>query len=292
MTPFDLYHDLAARLLGREDFPLPLPECDRNYPHNIGLLSDAEESALAASVLNHTRGLSLEDWRALDMEQRLPWMRFAVDKSGLGANGGQPDRASILLSLGDRIRADSPVIDADEVSTWPDGLVEEFVADGTLISIEAAKSIACDACGHDHVESVEYIKSPSASELRAYISCPTVGRVLVPFVRLRRWAIDPQKFQSPAELESVSPAGDEPLADRAQLVLIAMLELDAVDSDRRKPTDEIAIKALGEGTDPNALKGVMSDLKTRELINSKTGRGGGCWLTDKGNSRASKLRDH
>ncbi len=86
-------------------------------------------------------------------------------------------------------------------------------------------------------------------------------------------------------------ASEEPLSDRAQLVLVAMLELDAVDSDRRRSTEEIAIKALGNDADPNALKAVMAELKTRRLIDSKTGRGGGCWLTDAGIARAQKLRN-
>lgn len=93
-----------------------------------------------------------------------------------------------------------------------------------------------------------------------------------------------------SELFGVPPSED-PLTDRAQLVLIAMLELDAVDSDRRRSTEDIAIKALGNDADPNALKVVMADLKTRRLIDSKTGRGGGCWLTDAGIARAQKLRN-
>lgn len=88
-----------------------------------------------------------------------------------------------------------------------------------------------------------------------------------------------------------APPSEEPLSERARLVLVAMLELDAFDSDRRRPTDEIAVKALGTDTDPNALKSVMAELKTRRLINSKTGRGGGCWLTDNGRQRAEKLRN-
>jgi hypothetical protein len=87
-----------------------------------------------------------------------------------------------------------------------------------------------------------------------------------------------------------TPIVDEPLSERSQLVLVAMHLLEAFDSDRRKPTEEIAVKALGGGADPNALKGVMAELKTRELINSKTGRGGGCWLTESGRARAEKLR--
>lgn len=88
-----------------------------------------------------------------------------------------------------------------------------------------------------------------------------------------------------------APPSEEPLTDRAQLVLVAMLDLDAVDSDRRKSTEEIAIHALGNSADPNALKAVMAELKTRRLIDSKTGRGGGCWLTDAGIARAQKLRN-
>jgi hypothetical protein len=85
------------------------------------------------------------------------------------------------------------------------------------------------------------------------------------------------------------PVDDEPLNNRAQSVLIAMLELGALDSDHRQSTEDIAIKALGDGTDPNALKSVMADLKTRKLIGSKTGSGGGCWLTGAGKLRAEKL---
>jgi hypothetical protein len=85
------------------------------------------------------------------------------------------------------------------------------------------------------------------------------------------------------------PVEEEPLSDRAQSVLMAMLELGALDSDQRRSTEDIAIKTLGDGTDPNALKSVMADLKTRKFINSKTGSGGGCWLTEAGKRRAEKL---
>lgn len=83
---------------------------------------------------------------------------------------------------------------------------------------------------------------------------------------------------------------DEPLSERAQLVLIAMLELKAISSDARQSTEEIATAALGGGADANALKGVVSELNTRGHIESKTGRGGGCWLTEKGRLRGEKLR--
>lgn len=92
-----------------------------------------------------------------------------------------------------------------------------------------------------------------------------------------------------APAPKVETSGEEPLSDRAQFVLVAMLQLGAIDSDKRRPTEEIAAKALGDQADANALKAVMSELNTRGLIDSKTGRGGGCWLTDKGRVRAAKL---
>jgi hypothetical protein len=83
---------------------------------------------------------------------------------------------------------------------------------------------------------------------------------------------------------------EEPLSDRAQLVLVAMHELGAIDSDTRRSTEVIAARAIGANADANSLKSVMSDLKTRQLIETKTGRGGGCWLAKNGQSRAKKLR--
>jgi len=88
---------------------------------------------------------------------------------------------------------------------------------------------------------------------------------------------------------SQATSADEPLSVRAQEVLIAMLDLDAIDSDRRQSTETIAVRA--SGGDANSLKTVMSDLNTRQLIASKTGRTGGCWLTARGIARAGKLRD-
>lgn len=97
------------------------------------------------------------------------------------------------------------------------------------------------------------------------------------------------KPKAPDSVQTAT-SNEEPLSDRAQEVLVAMLELGAIDSDSRRSTAEIAAKAIGPGTDANSLKNVMADLSTRKLVVSKTGRGGGCWLTKNGQARAEKLR--
>lgn len=91
--------------------------------------------------------------------------------------------------------------------------------------------------------------------------------------------------------ETAANCPDEPLSERAQLVLAAMLELDAVDSDRRRPVEEIAPRALGPEADANALKLVLAELRGKGMARSKTGRGGGFWLTDKGRRRAERLAE-
>ncbi|GAB6188166.1 hypothetical protein [Thermopirellula anaerolimosa] len=92
-------------------------------------------------------------------------------------------------------------------------------------------------------------------------------------------------------LETAANCPDEPLSERAQLVLAAMLELDAVDSDRRRSVEEIAPRALGPQADANALKLVLAELRAKGMTRSKTGRGGGFWLTDKGQRRAERLAE-
>ncbi|MDZ4657842.1 MAG: hypothetical protein SH868_09735, partial [Bythopirellula sp.] len=56
------------------------------------------------------------------------------------------------------------------------------------------------------------------------------------------------------EAETPLTNSEEPLGDRAQVVLIAMLEMGAIDSDARRTTEEIAIKAFSNKADANSLK--------------------------------------
>ncbi|GIW80429.1 MAG: hypothetical protein KatS3mg105_2236 [Gemmatales bacterium] len=87
------------------------------------------------------------------------------------------------------------------------------------------------------------------------------------------------------------PVEDEPLSNRAQEVLVAMLQLNAVDSDSRQSTAAIAARAMGAEADANSLKPVISELATRQLIQTRAHRGGGCWLTEAGKRRAEKLNN-
>jgi hypothetical protein len=80
---------------------------------------------------------------------------------------------------------------------------------------------------------------------------------------------------------------DDPLCERAQIVLQVLLTRNAVDSDSRVTTAEI-VETTG-GIDPVPYKPVIADLCRRGYAKTKEGRGGGVWLTEKGKERAAKL---
>jgi len=131
--------------------------------------------------------------------------------------------------------------------------------------------------------------------------CTACGRVFppasepIPIYRmtghtLTRTQADAQSRNARGSEMFKASSSDDPLSERAQLVLVAMLELGSIDSDTRTTTAEISVRAIGGQADANSLKTVMSELRTRGLIKTKTGSGGGCWLTEKGLARAQKLR--
>lgn len=109
----------------------------------------------------------------------------------------------------ERARDKEPVFSADEVAAWPDGLLEQLVADGVLKATSNAATVTCNSCGHDHVETVEYIQSPPGTNLRAYISCPENGRVRVPFSRLRRWNVNRERLPVPKDQDTYSDANNK-----------------------------------------------------------------------------------
>jgi hypothetical protein len=88
----------------------------------------------------------------------------------------------------------------------------------------------------------------------------------------------------------VTTVSDEPLSDRAESMLVAMLDLNAFDADRRRSTATIASTAFRATYDVNSLKPVVVELKRRGLIATKKGPRGGCWLTERGKLRAQKLK--
>jgi len=106
----------------------------------------------------------------------------------------------------DRALAREPIFTADEVAAWPDGLLDQLLEDGVLKATGNAASVTCDACGQDHVETVECIESPPGTGLRAYIPCPENGRVRVSLARLRCWIVNKEKIPPSVDTLAGAPA--------------------------------------------------------------------------------------
>jgi hypothetical protein len=128
-----------------------------------------------------------------------------------------PDVPQFVL---DRLRAKEPVFTADEVACWPDGLLDQLLAEGVLHPAENAKSVVCDACGRGHVEEVIFIESPPGSGVRAYITCPEAGRVRIDLNRLRQWAVNQSTLES-----ILAPPGPQGSADKPRFVFRRIGEL-------------------------------------------------------------------
>jgi hypothetical protein len=111
----------------------------------------------------------------------------------------------------------------------------------------------------------------------------------VSLFRLTSDALDRIKVHIRDSQNSPGTIADEvPLNGREQQILMAMLKLEAVDSDRRKKARVIA-KAEGY-EDSNSIKSVLAKLVKLKLIDSKQYSGGGYWLTEAGKHRALKLK--
>lgn len=103
---------------------------------------------------------------------------------------------TLTTELFSRIESSDPTFDADAVARWPAGWLDRLTGLGLLAKTTPAESVRCDACGHDHVESVLWIDVPGLPR-RAFVPCPEYRSVRVDPARLDRWAV---RFDRLAEL--------------------------------------------------------------------------------------------
>jgi hypothetical protein len=106
-------------------------------------------------------------------------------------------------------------------------------------------------------------------------------------------------LRSQGAVEAIKKAADDlvvamrvdpaKLDEDLQNILVAMLELGATNESKRRTTNEIAERALGNSELGETLKPKMPKLKGRGFVSSKPYRGGGCWLTSAGKAAAEKL---
>ncbi len=145
---------------------------------------------------------------------------------GSGACGdGGSSKIEPFRQLLSRADDDPARFDGDEVANWPAGGLDRLIAMGFLIETYPAESVACDACGENHVESVRWIDTPDVRR-RAYIVCPEAGRVPVDPDRLRQWNVSGTSL-AVLVAEALGTAGGTEEVDRDRVWKLGRLRFGA-----------------------------------------------------------------
>ena len=98
--------------------------------------------------------------------------------------------------------------------------------------------------------------------------------------------VSDQQDSAPATVEAL-PSWEPTANSREHLAIIVLFEKKAFDYESRIPIETIAKEAASTGRDN--FSEVMAKLKSHGITASKVGRGGGCWLTERGRSLAARL---
>ena len=107
---------------------------------------------------------------------------------------------ALLLDRSDRT-GDAGIVIADDLVEAPDDALRMLKTNGWLMPTGPAVTVWCDGCDESHAEVPTLIRRSDQEPPRAYITCPTVGRVAVDLERLRQWQPDANAIaRSVAEL--------------------------------------------------------------------------------------------
>ena len=242
-------HDLVCRLLGGENINLGL-----NTP-----LGDRIKHELAESA-----------------------------KTGLVCYGNTPD----MIKYCGQVIEDDRVLRLDQDNTAPLTGMQE-------LEMLAAVDVDRQAAGRFETPRLSVTKitkhigipadPPNLERLQTVLY---LGEQKGSFVcdRDSRWMKHPER-EPAGQSATLAPAaqGHEELMDRHRRILQAMLELRAVSEASRRTQDDIAERAEGVTTPNATFKAKVAELRRRQFVATKEGRGGGCWLTELGRTVADEV---
>jgi len=102
------------------------------------------------------------------------------------------------------------VIGADEIAEWPPGIFERLRDANLLSETEPTQILECQGCEQACTMPVEILPQESGRPARAFIACDKrsdVGRVAVPFPRLRQWQMTRGSFGRLQATWAAAPEG-------------------------------------------------------------------------------------
>jgi len=99
-----------------------------------------------------------------------------------------------LKQLAERLRTyDSEIITADEIADWPEGKLDELLAQGILSEIQPSRGVVCDQCEENCYIEPDRRTIPKTGETVGVFVCtrkPDIGRIEVDLNRLRQWQVN------------------------------------------------------------------------------------------------------
>jgi hypothetical protein len=103
-----------------------------------------------------------------------------------------------LAQLAKRLRVpDADIVTGDEIRDWPDGRLEELLAERVLQEIEHGTTVVCDQCDeHCPIEPQMRTDPQTDKAVGVYICMreEVGGRMEIDLDRLRKWQIDKRKL--------------------------------------------------------------------------------------------------
>lgn len=88
----------------------------------------------------------------------------------------------------ERVECEPSLFHAEEVDSWPPGLLEQWLGCGLLRPTTPAPTMPCEVCGRRHTERVVFLSD--AGGMRAYVPCRVCGPTRIDPDRLQRWELD------------------------------------------------------------------------------------------------------
>ena len=104
----------------------------------------------------------------------------------------------LIAHLAKRLHVpDADIVTGDEVRNWPDGKLQELLAEGILQEVELGTTVVCDQCDEHCSIKPQRRTDPQTGKVIGVHICmreEAGGRIEIDLDRLRRWRINKRKL--------------------------------------------------------------------------------------------------
>lgn len=242
-------------------------------------------------VESQSREMDLSFLKRIESWPIQRWLGVAVDEVVLpeGIEAGETQASdSWKWALGQVLQqVQTSGITRDDVYQYAKRVSTEELKQSSAISAEIARLDDSEFRKQFWAE----FKERFQDDLDDVTSLLSAASVEHPGMRVIGNVAPPHDFTDDNEGEDAAATADGPqsLDQRDEQILVAMLELKAVNKNSRKTQTEIARAVVGKSATRDSVKDRCLSLKKRGLLVSKLNRAGGCWLTKKGIKAAKTI---